>query len=403
MKTVGIAVLAALAVALLVGPSFVEAARERRSSFEDQADQRWENLPEGRKAKVLAEAEARGLFARFSFDLATRQVSGKWVNFTWDNTTKSLMSYAVRNVTVLDSLTLGSSFTVTKIKAVGSVLRAKGPMGGIAVHNNPLGLVVFHANASLSVTFDLPTGASTVAFGEAGKSIRINYAAPNNATHAHVARLGNATITNTTSLITVTMQAGDGFLFAVHPPALNFAHHEKHFHDQIVAAYKGNYGGSIDVLDADGSTAGVPIDLGVQLSAESLVKGKAVVKATGEGKGRVLIIRLDPDMFPNAQIRVLIDGTAVSVGTNNTQTLAMVPTSAAASAEASPEGVTVAVAVASFSDHTITVESASTTTPTTTSPATSTTPTTTARPSPGVLAWAALAALGLAGVVLRRR
>lgn len=357
-KSLVVLTLGAFLIAFLV-PPMAEAARDRSGSRDDSWESRTEKIPAERMNKAFARAEARGLFGKFSFDLATQKATGKFVNFTWDSSTKSVKNYTVRGAPVLDSLSLSPALNVTKVKNVGSVLRVRGSNGGIAIHNNPLGLIRVHANASLTATFTLPAGAATAAFGDAGKSIRINYAAPHNATHAHVVRLGNATIANSTGTITVTMGDGDGLLFAVHPPATNFKHLEKSFHSELLATSKGHYGGSIDVISADGSPVDVPVDLGVGLSTQSMAAGRVVIKATGEGKGRVVLIRIDPDVFMKAKVKVKLDGQDVAVGNDTTVTLGTEPTSAAASVETTDETVTAAVSLSSFSDHTITIESES--------------------------------------------
>lgn len=375
--------------------------------------ERWDHMESARRDAALARAESHRMFAKFSYEASTGQVTGRFVAFHL-----AAAQGAIHDVRILDganstSFLAGvtpSSFSATTAPRVtGAVLHVPGANVSFMAHNNPTGGIQWHARANVTLTFALATGA-TVGFNES-REVQVRAGT----IHAHILTNGNASIQVAGSTVTVRLAAGEAAMFRAHPASqeTTVLHGEN-------KAFKGRtLGASVRIADGGGVALqdDTPITVGVE--TRTIRAGRAEMEVSSEHHGaQVVFLTFDAEtLTPRnaANLSVELSGTKAVVLPSVDAVLAAPGLAAFVRGDAALGTVQVVLRVPHFSSYTLAVTDLSipapgaTTSPgsspaATTSGAVSPSGTTTAKGSPApAAALLALAVLAAAAVVLRRR
>ncbi len=386
------------------GPAAMD-MEDRRAEREDAM---WRSA-EGRekREKGLASAEGHGLFGRLDFDESSGDVAGRWVRFRAGMDSGELNDYwtLAVNGTMFDDLVMtpGGSANAS---VHGAVFRVRGDEYRMQVHNNPLGMLKVGVANTTTIAIGLPATVTKAAtFGGNAKHVRVDY---EGGTHGHFLLAGNgsATIADDNRSLTFELPPMGALVVAGHPNEATFS---PTFHDELVAIGDGTLGGTITVIDANGTSLESSESFGVDLTATEVSDGRIVVDATGDGPGRAVVMRLDP-VSVAGNISVVVNGTKAVMSDDFAGVLATrsgdMPL---ASVKETPGAVVIATYIPHFSTQTIEVTSTSGSevpdngTPTTPTPTSGGTPEGIKEDTPGFTVVLALAAVVVATLVRRRR
>lgn len=363
---------AAPLLASAAGPGRGGGMPAMRASHERDADA-FDNLSESAKGHGLDRAENARLFAKLTY--ANGTASGRFVRFGLNNTTGVVTDYTVlggnNTTSTFFSSVMPTPFNATQdVRVTGSVLRLYGENATLKVHNNPLGLMQWSADgAPLTLNFTLAPGAS-VKNDTANDTLRINL--NGSAVHGHVILAGPGNFTSwSNESITVSLEANSTLLFAAHPAEGGLL--VSSLHALRDAAGNHTVGAVVNLVNADGSPLTDTTDLGVAAEATEIHNGSAKIHVSGDSPtGRSIVINVDHDSFPDANVTVMLDNQTLP---NGTQQAAFAAQGGVANVTRTADGITIVVSVPHFSDHDIVIAAAGATTGTTQTTPTATTTT----------------------------
>lgn len=397
------------------GPAAQDQARAQQQAGE------WQNMSQEKRQMAQQRAEAARLFSLFSYE--DGQADGRFVSFGYDNATGT-----VSNLTVHDGDIDALYFTEITRDPVegledplvaGAVFHTFSNTSLLGIHDNPTTQVRIVAHNATEATFQL---SENMTRNDAGPALRFDH---DEGPHVHLVVAGgdgNLTVLDDNRTVTADLGPNSTVVALTHPTQQTSR--ASGLHERIDAMDAQSYGGEISMVNASGEIASERMELGVQLRGLEMANERASVEVSSNAsEGKVVSINV-PQAELGGQspdnLTVTIDGEEIAVTETASEVTEGCPGETANAHLSESQGaISAIVCVPSFSTHTLELESSTddTTDNETTDDGTTddgtqdnqTTDDTTdggdeeqaPQPAPGLLA--AIAVLGLAALVYRRR
>lgn len=347
------------------GPGFDP--RERAQS----ADGGWQNVSQQMREQARMRAEQARLFGLL--EMSADNVSGRYIQFTFDEQAGTLSDYAVMgednaSTTFFDSVRVEPATNASEPVVRGPMFRWALGDSLLVAHDNPTSQLRIHsAGNDTTVTLALAEG---VQLNDTQADAGEENATPENVwrleadgRNATLILTGEGDMTVNGDTLTADLGTNGSLVFLAHPPQGGV--HATSRDARVSAIAEGRLGGEISIIAVEGTPAADVVDYGVQLRPVRVDNESVVVNASSENEtGRAVIVLLPAEALGNAtaqQIRVLLDGEALENATSGEDLLnETVGMQGRYHAEIVQDVAHVVVTIPGFSDHEITIQTSGT-------------------------------------------
>jgi hypothetical protein len=286
---------------------------------------------------------------------------GKFVSFTFNDSTMKIENYTLNNTTVFTSINISSFSDVEKIKVKGSEVKIEGEKDvKIDIHDNPTGLLKIDAEEGTII--NLTVGSNIAITPTSNTTLKLN----SSALEAILMIVGAGKpgidyISVNGSFITVKLEHGK-LIFRARP-ALDYGDRENRGKLEMEMA-RGHVGGELHIKGMKSYDVVIYRDVEINVTNVDTANKTINVSVSSDiPEGKFIVFNIDSEVLGAIQqggYKVLIDGTAIPQA-NNLQDLI----DAKAKNETSrylvtigTSGAQVIVYVQKFSEHVITIQGA---------------------------------------------
>ena len=344
--------------------------------------------------QCMKNAENAHMFGMFTYDSATEEVSGRFVDFTISQD-GTISNYAVErsnsSITIFNTVYLEKFTPAGTPKVNGAMFQYTGDEAMIIAHNNPAAVLHFTVqNTENTVVYVLASGFTATKLPES-YNVRIS----GNGITGYIIN-GNSNISIENNTVTITLNAASQSLFRVMPVEgpvgqMNQAKiMEKIEEGKVIGEV------SVSAYGGERSSDMMQYQRQVQMQIQSAQQNMLQIKVSAQyQEGKCVIINVDKETMAvsgNQQIVVKMDGQKMEKVDIDTVLNAHDSKGSYNVAEGS-DGYQICVYIPHFSDHSLIVETEST----------DTTPSQTPGLTAGALILGSIAALGIVAVLRKRK
>lgn len=277
-------------------PKVVDVARKEKNLRVRVRDETGENIviiitPRG---EVQEEIHNVPIFVETQNNFVGKHVSFKFTN-------DSILNFTLNGKLIFQSIDLG--FISTKVRRTGSVLRISDATNTVIIYDNPNGIITESASGELKSIY---TVVPEINVEETGNRVNL-------LDHIKGSIIGSDTdsvvFLAAGNIISVKINHGKT-TFTANVLGVRSAK-EYEFEDRIVEGiYNKRIGNIVNIVSEDSSNV---VGFGVYTTINKVSHNTVSLNVTSDSaEGRTILLRVGKDIFPNLNLRILVDGNEIN-------------------------------------------------------------------------------------------